>query len=107
MNSRRPVLFDGRFDQRDHVAGLERTVRPQHVALPRVFVQHGQHPQGTATHRGVRNEVPGPDMPAMRRLRRQPRRVAPAGHPAFRRRHPQAFLPSQSLHLALAHLKGP
>ncbi len=32
---RRALLCDGRFHQCDHVAGLERTVRPQHVALKR------------------------------------------------------------------------
>jgi hypothetical protein len=32
-----------------------------------VFVEHRQHPQSSAMHGGVGNEVAGPHMPAVRR----------------------------------------
>lgn len=88
------VLLDGFFHQSDHVSGFQGPVGPQDVALAGILVEHRQHSQSAATHGGIRDEVPSPDVPAVRRLGRQPGRVAAPHQLAFGRWHPEAFDPS-------------
>ena len=69
---RRPVLLRGFLQPAQHVRRLQGPFRPQHMALPRVFIQNRQHLQGAATHGRIRNEVPCPHMVPMRRRGGQP-----------------------------------
>jgi hypothetical protein len=60
------VLFDGFLEPGQYILGAQRSVGTQDMALAGVFIQDCQHPQRTAAHGGIGNEVPGPDVPAMR-----------------------------------------
>src|SRR5450755_1485859 len=56
-----------------HILRTQRSVGPQHMALPGMLVEDGQHPQRSSAHRGIGDEVPGPDMPTVRSFGWQPR----------------------------------
>lgn len=96
------MFGDGLAHPFEHIGTFQGAVGPQHVALAGVLIQNGQHPQGSAPRRRIRDEVPGPDMSTMLRLRRKPCGSASAHDLAFGRRHPQAPGSAQLLHVPLA-----
>ena len=100
---RRAVFGDGRSHQPDDVGRADLALGPQDMDFLGVFIEDGKHPQGAAMHRGIGDKVPGPDMAAMVRLRRQPGGGTSAGHITPGRGDPQAFGPPKFLHLLAAH----
>ena len=85
------MLFDGFLEPDQYILGAQRSVGMQHMALAGVFVQNCEHPQGTTTHRGIRDEVPGPDVAATRGQHR-PARGNPTPHDlALGRRYSETF----------------
>ena len=97
------MLCDSGAQPMPHIAGAQRPIGPQDIALAGMFVQHRQHPQGPATDGGVRKEIPRPYMPAMGGLGGEPRGGSTTATLSFRRRYAQAFRPTQPLNLTLAH----
>ena len=98
------MLLDGRLHQPDDVGRTDLPLGPEHMHFLGVLIEHGEHAQGTAMHRGVGNKVPGPYMTSMVRLRRQPGGCTSAWDVTPGRWHPQAFGPPQLLHLLAADL---
>ena len=100
---RGPMPGDRPLHELDHIAGLERPVGPQDVALPRVLIEDREHPQGPAPDRRVGDKVPRPHVVLVRRLGWQTGGAAPPHELPLGRRHPQPLQPAQATHLALAH----
>ena len=98
------MLRDRGLHELDHVGRTDLAFRPQPMHFLGVLIEHGEHAQGTAMHRGVGNKVLGPYMTSMVRLRRQPGGCTSAWDVTPGRWHPQAFGPPQLLHLLAADL---
>ena len=97
------VLFDGFLEPGQYILRAQRSVSTQDMALAGVFIQDRQHPQRTAPHSRIGNEVPSPDVTAMRGLDWPPGRDAAPHNLALGRWHPLTLSAPQSLHLSFAH----
>ena len=90
------VLFDGFLQPAQRILGTQGSVGTQDIVLAGVFVQNPQHPQRTAAYSRIGNEVPSPNMTAMRDLDWPPGRDdAPGG--GHDPTHPQAKPPVRFL----------
>src|SRR5579862_3660069 len=85
-----PMRLDSLAEPFQNILGLEGSIRPQHMTLPRVLVEDGEHTQRSTSYRGISDEVPRPDVAALVRLRRQPSRDTSANDLPFGRRHAQS-----------------
>ena len=87
-----------------NIAGTDPTIHVDEMVLPGELVDDRQHLQSTAPDGAVVDEIPGPDMPSMLRLRREPRARSSPASLRFALRNPESHLTAQSLHHALADL---
>ena len=98
-----PMPLDGPFQPGEHVGGPQGAFGPQHVTLAGMFIQNGEHLECAATHGGIADEVPRPDVPTMSRFGGQAGGDTSAYHPALGRRHAQAVGTAQALDVAFTH----
>ncbi len=100
---RRSMLLDGFPQPLQHVLRTQRPVRTQHVALPGVLIEDAQHSQCSSAHRRIRDEVPRPHVPTVRRLGRLPRGDSSAHDLPLARRHAQPGCPPKPLDVPLSN----
>ena len=98
------MLFDKTQHLTKDILGLNTSGNMNQVTFPGMFINHGQHFQSSAPNRTIMNEIPGPHMPSMVRLRRQPGGIALSAPFWLSLRHTKPKLPTNRLNHSLAHL---